>query len=112
MSIKTTWIIQDLQRNAEDGGVIKVSWVLWASDTQRVTDLSGEVSLSPDASSSDFISFENLTETKVLEWVHNAVNKEDLEKEVLAQWNKYFNTTESSKVLHGEMPWNTQQEAR
>ena len=112
MSVETIWEIQNLQRNADDGGVIKIDWVLWASDTQRVTDLSGELVLSPDPSSSDFISFENLTEAKVLEWVHALVDKEDLETKVLAQWNKYFNPTETSKVLSGEMPWHTQQEVR
>ena len=52
MSVETIWEIQNLQRNANDGGVIKIDWVLWASDTQRVTDLSGELVLSPDPSSS------------------------------------------------------------
>lgn len=112
MSVETIWEIQNLQRNANDGGVIKIDWVLWASDTQRVTDLSGELVLSPDPSSSAFISFENLTEAKVLEWVHTLVDKEDLETKVLEQWNKYFNPTETSKVLSGGMPWHTQQEDR
>lgn len=112
MSVETIWEIQNLQRNAEDGGVIKVDWVLWASDTQRVTDLSGHLVLSPNPSSSDFISFENLTEAKVLEWVHALVDKDNLETKVLEQWNKYFNSTETSKVLSGGMPWHTQQEVR
>lgn len=80
-----TWTIENLRRNSTDGGVITV---FWKCKADGVTDkygnelfLSSAIELTPDASSSDFVPFESLTEDVVLNWVQAEI-KEDVEEEM------------------------------
>lgn len=93
-----------MKRNSSDGGVIAVSFDLWAvsSDEKKVAHIGGEVNLTPDPDSADFVPYENLTEEIVLPWVKEAAGQTDLEAQITAEWNRLYNS--SSSITSG-MPW-------
>lgn len=104
MSFTITWKITDMKRNSSDGGVINVAFDLWAvsSDEKKVAHLGGEVELTPDSSSSDFVPYDNLTEEIVLPWVKEAAGQSDLEAQITTEWNRLYN---SIPALVSGMPW-------
>ena len=78
MAITTTWSVNNMTRVDADGGVILVYWqLLAASDAgggETATD-GGKQRFEYDASSSDFIKYDDLKESDVLGWIYEA-NKE------------------------------------
>ena len=76
MAINTTWSINDMTHMDSDGGVILVYWSLVAAsddDTVYTATEGGKLRCTYDASSSDFISYADLTEADVLGWVYNSL---------------------------------------
>ena len=76
MAITTTWSVNDMTHMDSDGGVILVYWsLLSASDgtPSYTAQEGGELSLTYDASSSSFISYDDLKESDVLGWVYNTL---------------------------------------
>ena len=75
MAINTTWSVQNMTRVDADGGVIKVYWACIAeSDAgggESATE-GGKNIFTYDASSSDFIAYDDLTEADVLGWIWEA----------------------------------------
>lgn len=86
----TTWQILNLERNASDGGVIKVYWLakrheqVGEAENESVYSAyyKGTTDLTPDASLDSFILFEDLTEDVVLGWVYNEINKTEIETQI------------------------------
>ena len=78
MAITTTWSVNNMTHVDADGGVILVYWqLLAASDAggnETATD-GGKNRFEYDASSSDFIKYDDLKESDVLGWIYEA-NKE------------------------------------
>lgn len=89
MSLIYTWNIQNMKRNSSDGGVLSVIYIVHATDNEekRVSYIMGTVDLTPDSTSESFISYEDLSEDIVLTWVHDAVNKSEIESELQNKWN-------------------------
>ena len=79
MAITTTWSVNQMNRIEADGGVTQVSWGLTArSDSGGDAGYRfGSIDLEYDTSSSDFIPFNDLTESAVLDWVWNSSKEED-----------------------------------
>ncbi len=80
MAINTTWSINDMRRVDADGGVIVVYWsMVAASDGAggETASEGGQLRLTYDASSSDFIPYADLTEADVLGWVYNSLIEDD-----------------------------------
>ena len=75
MAITTTWKINNMTHVDSDGGVIIVYWqLLAASDAgggETATE-GGKQRFEYDASSSDFIKYDDLKESDVLGWVYDA----------------------------------------
>ena len=78
MAINTTWSVGNLTRIDADGGVIQAVWSLVAvSDGEggETATEGGKARFTYDASSSDYIAYDDLTEADVLGWIWEA-NKE------------------------------------
>lgn len=95
-----TWQISQLERTADNGGVIVAHWS--CSDTQD--GYSGRVystaSWQPDPSAEGFIPYDQLTEADVIGWVQAEVDKDATEAAVQAQIDALKNPV----VLKG-VPW-------
>ena len=76
------WSIAQLERNTTDNGVIVAHWRLNAEET--VGDVTytassyGTCGFTPDPTAPDFVPFESLTETDVLQWVYAELGAEQL----------------------------------
>jgi len=88
MTIEYTWNIIELERNAINEAVIVAHWdcVGLDEDTNNSARIYGSSSLGvADPTDPEFIPFENLTKTKVLEWLWQILDKEELESSVTSQ---------------------------
>ena len=78
MAITTTWSVGNMTHVDADGGVILAYWSLVAASDgeggESATE-GGKARFTYDASSSDFIPYDDLTEADVLGWIWEA-NKE------------------------------------
>ena len=80
MAITTTWSIDDMTHQTDDGGVFIVYWSLNANsdgDPAFTAQEAGKLRLTPDPSSKDFIAYKNLKESDVLGWVYDSLIEED-----------------------------------
>lgn len=96
----TTWTIAQLERNTADGGVLTAHWRVTAEDGDYTASAYGTCGFSPDASATDYIHYDQLTESDVLEWVYAAVDKDAVEASLTAQIDEQKNPTTEAGV-----PW-------
>lgn len=79
----TTWTIENLDRNLIDGGVFSIHWKATKEETEGENTFSatayGNLRVTPQPSSSSFISYDSLTQETVMGWVHEEVNRDDIE---------------------------------
>ena len=85
MAITTTWSVNNMTHVNADGGVILVYWSLLAANDEAYDESTGKGGETAtdggknrfeyDASSSDFIKYDDLKESDVLGWIYEA-NKE------------------------------------
>ncbi len=71
-----TWKINKLTSQNADGGVIELEWQCEVIDDTHEDcfhTVKQSFELTPNSESSDFIKFDDLTESKVLEWVYNRI---------------------------------------
>ena len=98
MAQTTTWKIHDMQRDASTGGVKTIYWECRVTDNDNA-DCSavegGKLRLTPDASASDFVAYDDLTETTVLGWVYNSLIEDD---ETAAEAKARIETNRQGKV--------------
>ena len=76
MAITTTWSVNDMTHMDSDGGVILVYWSLTAASDgtpSYTAQEGGKLRLTYDASSSSFISYDDLKESDVLGWVYDSL---------------------------------------
>jgi hypothetical protein len=76
MAITTTWSVNDMTHMDSDGGVILVYWSLTANSDgtpSYTAQEGGKLRLTYDASSSSFISYDDLKESDVLGWVYDSL---------------------------------------
>jgi hypothetical protein len=108
MAATMNWTISTLERELSDGGVIVAHWRCNASETVGTGDDAVDYSASSygtagftyDASSEDFVAYEDLTETDVLAWVWESVDKEATEEALAAQLDAAKNPTSAAGT-----PW-------
>jgi hypothetical protein len=70
-----TWTIENLERNAADGGVIVAHWRATMKDGDYTASRYGTCSFTPDASAPGFVPYDQLTENDVIVWVWGQVDK-------------------------------------
>lgn len=101
MTVEFKWMISNLERNTSDGGVFNVHWTCFGADADITSSVYSTISLNPDPLSSDFISYENLTEEIVLDWCWaNGVDKDATEASITAR----IEELKAPKVASG-VPW-------
>jgi hypothetical protein len=79
MSITIDWKVNDVESVIADGGVTNVKWQCSATDGEQAYAVNGgEAILEPDVTSSDFISYDDLTESVVMGWVKDSLGEEEV----------------------------------
>ena len=100
MAITYTWTIPTVERNLSDGGVTIAHWRCTAVDGDYSASTYGSCGLEYDASASDFIAYDSLTEANVIGWVQNIVGQSDTEDALAAKINADKTPTTGAGV-----PW-------
>jgi len=102
MAITYTWMISDMTRNSSDGGVTNVQYACRGDDADsgEFSLYCNNVDLTYDASSPDFIAYQDLTEAQVITWVQGTVVQADIEAEVAADINSKITPPTATGV-----PW-------
>jgi hypothetical protein len=95
-----TWTIANLERNVADGGVTVAHWSVAESSGDVSASSCGTVSFSPDPSASDFVPYDNLTESDVLGWVWAEVDQAATEAALTADIE-----AQKNPVSADGMPW-------
>ena len=95
-----TWTIPTLERELADGGVIVAHWRCTASDGDYSASSYGTAGFTYDASSPDFVPYDELTEADVLAWVWADGFKDATEDALQAKIDAEKNPTTASGV-----PW-------
>jgi len=99
-----TWTISTLERELADGGVIVAHWRCTASETVGEDTFSassyGTAGFTYDASSPDFVPYDELTEADVLAWVWAEGFKDETEDALQAKIDAEKNPTTAAGV-----PW-------
>ena len=94
------WTIPTLERELADGGVIVAHWRCTASDGDYSASSYGTAGFTYDASSLDFVPYDELTETDVLAWVWADSFKDATEDALKAKIEADKNPTTAAGV-----PW-------
>ena len=102
MSVNPEWKVNDVESVVTDGGVIAVKWGCTGSSGEASAFHGGEVTLEYDASASDFIALDDLTEEVVIGWVqaHDDVDVDAIEASLTEKVNAQLNPTTQSGL-----PW-------
>ena len=84
MAATITWVVSQCDRVLADGGINNVHWRCTATETASGTDYEagsyGTCGLTYDASSSDFIAYDNVTQNDCLSWIYaNGIDKDAIE---------------------------------
>ena len=95
-----TWTIPNLERELADGGVIVAHWRCTASDGDYSASSYGTAGFTYDASSPDFVPYDELTEADVLAWVWADGFKDATEDALQAKIDAEKNPTTAAGV-----PW-------
>ena len=95
-----TWTIANLERNLSDGGVTVAHWRVTEVDGDYSASSYGTCGFTPDASASDFVAYDSLSEATVLGWVHESVDKDAVEAALTADIE-----AQKNPVSGDGMPW-------
>ena len=97
MATTTTWSVTEMTRIEADGGVVKAYWNLSAvADDDTTVNQYDKNIFTYDASASDYIAYDDLTEADVLGWIWEA-NKEG--EETAAEYKARI---EADRVAYAE----------
>ena len=96
----TVWTIAQLERNADDNGVVTAHWRVSAVDGDFTASTYGTCSWTPEPSTEGFVPFEELTEAMVIKWVKGSVDVEAIEASLASQ----IEDQKAPKVIAGT-PW-------
>ncbi len=105
MAASFTWTVSQCDRVLADGGINLVHWQCNATETASGTEYSGysygTCGLSYDASSSDFIAYDNVTQNDCLSWIYaNGIDKDAIETTLQSNIDLQITPTEGTGV-----PW-------
>ena len=95
-----TWTIATLERELADGGVNVAHWRCTEVDGDFSASSYGTVGFTPDPTASNFLAYDSLTESDVLEWVWESVGQDTVEAALTAKIEADKNPTSGSGV-----PW-------
>ena len=96
----TNWVISQLERTLDTGGVVVAHWRATAVDGDFSASSYSTCGFTPDPSASGFIAYDSLTEADVVGWVQAEVDKDEIEASLAAQIEADKNPTQAAGV-----PW-------
>jgi hypothetical protein len=96
----TVWSIAQLERNADDNGVVTAHWRVSATDGDYSASSYGTCSWTPEPSTEGFVPFEELTEAMVIKWVKGLLDVEAVEASLASQ----IEEQKAPKIIAGT-PW-------
>ena len=96
----TTWVISQLERTLDTGGVVVAHWRATAVDGDFSASSYGTCGFTPDPSASGFIAYDSLTEADVIGWVQAELDQDAIEASLAAQIEEDKNPTQAAGV-----PW-------
>lgn len=104
MTIFIQWSIDNLEYTADNNkGVISVNWSCRASDQGKNAVKSSKINFTPNPESTNYISYDDLREPIVIEWVKIALNSDSvnssassIESVLTDKVNKQLNKTTST----------------
>jgi len=96
----TNWVISQLERTLDTGGVVVAHWRATAVDGDFSASSYGTVGFTPDPSSSGFIAYDSLTEADVIGWVQAELDQDAIEASLAAKIEADKNPTQAAGV-----PW-------
>ena len=85
MAATFTWSIPNVERTIATGGIDTIHWRCNAVDGDHSVRSYGTVGCTPDASASDFIAYDSVTEANCIAWAQADVGKDDTEARLAAQ---------------------------
>ena len=94
------WAISTMEHNVSDGGVIVAHWRVTEVDGDHSASAYGTASFTPDASADDFVPYAELTESVVLSWVWDSMDKDAVEASLTANIAEQKNP-----VTEDGVPW-------
>ena len=100
MAATFTWTIPTVERVLADGGITVAHWRCDAVEDTYSAGSYGTGGLTYDASASDFIAYDSVTEANVITWVQTHVSKSDTESALQAEVDALKTPTTGSGV-----PW-------
>ena len=100
MAITYTWTIPTCEHDVASGGINVIHWRCTGVDGDNSASSYGTVGLTPDASSSDFVAYADVTEAMAQGWVWDSVSQADTEAAIAAQIDAMANPTAASGT-----PW-------
>ena len=105
MAATFTWTVSQCDRVLADGGINNIHWQCSATETASGTEYSGysygTCGLTYDASSSDFIAYDNVTQNDCLSWIYaNGIDKDAIETTLQSNIDLQITPTEGTGV-----PW-------
>lgn len=83
-----TWKINSLKSKPDDGAVIEASWQLTAVEGEEFKTQYGKSSFQVNSSDPSFIPYDDLTEEKVLQWVWDSMDKDEVESDLGNKLNR------------------------
>jgi hypothetical protein len=83
-----TWKINSLKSKPDDGAVIEASWQLTAVEGEAVKTQYGKSAFQVNSSDPSFIPYADLTEEKVLQWVWDSMDKDEVESDLGNKLNR------------------------
>ena len=99
--MEITWSVAQLDRNTSDGFVNTVHWRVNAIDGDKSASSYGTVGYTQEEGKT-LVPYSNLTETAVIAWVQESLNKETVEASLAKQIELLKNPVVSSGT-----PWQT-----
>ena len=103
----TNWTIINTKYQIADGLVTEVVYICQASLENELSRKTGRISLTGDSTAPGFVTFENLTEQMIIEWVKSTLGQEQvteiettLQTRVTAQ-----KAAKDAETVKNGLPW-------
>jgi hypothetical protein len=92
------WNVVQMERKAADGFVTTVHYNVFAEDGEFQSSSYGTVGFTQE--DMDYVPFEELTQSQVVGWVKEALNKDEIESNLAAQIE-----AQKNPVIKSGLPW-------
>lgn len=105
----TTWNIVDVKRKPDTGLVFEVIYIMNFNHLEKEDRHVGMVQLEGDPTSDSFISFDQLTEETVLQWVKTNIGEEEITRitsKTKTRIEERVQRENNPEFLQG-LPWNS-----